>query len=183
MRRAEKWQTKKCPESFRRRAMAKANKRSCHRFFRSAMFPVTEPIPNTCLPQDCPFFGITAENIVPCGRRSVNPAEDDCAALRLYSLSGLLRIVGRVQRRTGQKKKALADPRLLMMTGDEKVFSRLPVQIVSGPLRRRADQADEQRMRFIGAAFEFGMELNADKERLAGKLHGLHQPSVRGQAG
>ena len=38
---------KKVPGIGPYRAMASTNKRSCHRFIRSAMFPVTLPIPNT----------------------------------------------------------------------------------------------------------------------------------------
>ena len=38
-------------------------------------------------------------------------------------------------------------------------------------------------MRPVGTALELGMELYADEEALAGKLHGLHQPSVGREAG
>ena len=38
-------------------------------------------------------------------------------------------------------------------------------------------------MGLVGAAFEFGMELHAHKEGLAGELHGLHRTPVRGENG
>ena len=46
----------------------------------------------------------------------------------------------------------------------------------------RLDKADKQRMGLVGAAFEFGMELDAHEEIFARQFDGFHQPSVRGQA-
>ena len=46
----------------------------------------------------------------------------------------------------------------------------------------RLDKADKQRMGLVGAALEFRMELDANKEILFGQLDGFHQSSVRGQA-
>lgn len=37
-------------------------------------------------------------------------------------------------------------------------------------------------MRFIGAAFEFGVELNSDVERTVGYFHRFHQTSVGGKS-
>ena len=47
----------------------------------------------------------------------------------------------------------------------------------------RLDKAHKQRMGLVGAALEFRMELDANKEILFGQLDGFHQSSVRGQAG
>ena len=64
---------KKVPGIVQHRAMASANKRSCHRIFRSAMFPVTEPIPNTTS-TGLPALGrISARIIVPSLEETVNP--------------------------------------------------------------------------------------------------------------
>jgi hypothetical protein len=53
------------------------------------------------------------------------------------------------------------------------------VQFVLQLFRRCGDKAEEQRMRFVGTALEFRMELDAHKEILSRNLNGLHQPSVR----
>ena len=47
----------------------------------------------------------------------------------------------------------------------------------------RLDKADKQRMGLVGAAFEFGMELNAHEEILMRQLDGFHQPPIRRKAG
>ena len=52
-RRHRKKAYKKVPGFCPYRAMASANKRSCHRFISFAMFPVTEQSPNTPRMQDC----------------------------------------------------------------------------------------------------------------------------------
>ena len=58
-------QTKKVPGLCLYRAMASANKRSCHRFISLAMFPVTEQSPNTPRNAGLPaVVRISAEQII-----------------------------------------------------------------------------------------------------------------------
>ena len=64
---------KKVPGIVQHRAMASANKRSCHRVFRSAMFPVTEPIPNTTSTGLPALVGIAVMMIIPPEKTLVNP--------------------------------------------------------------------------------------------------------------
>ena len=49
--------------------------------------------------------------------------------------------------------------------------------------QRRPDEALKQRMGFVGAALEFGVELHAHEKGCAGYFYGFHQPPVRGQTG
>src|SRR5581483_2198123 len=54
--------------------------------------------------------------------------------------------------------------------------------VLRGVLDGRLDKALEQRMRPVGAAGEFGMELAADHEGMIGYLRDLDQPPIRAEA-
>ena len=50
-----------------------------------------------------------------------------------------------------------------------------------GALNSRSDKTCKQRMRLIGTAFEFRMELHSNMERPVSKLDCLHKATVRGE--
>lgn len=52
-------------------------------------------------------------------------------------------------------------------------------KLSSGTFCRRADKAEEKRMRLVRTALELRMKLYADEEILIGNLNGLNQAPVR----